>query len=390
MPCFKEMGKVKTIIAAAAAVIIAAGIGTSLYFNVKMAGDLKDVKELSVKLGTKVEEIDSELNKETPDGEFDEDGNPIIGGSYVIRDYSRIANAYINGDTTELVDDTDKEIYDLASDLLKEIIKDGMTDYEKELAIHDWLAANVSFDGNSLMAIPAASKYCDSPYGVLKYKSAVCVGYATTFRLLTNMLGMECEVIHDTEFSHSWDVIKLDDGEYYLVDVTFDAGENGSFTHENFNLNEAAFSQGHTWNVTDYPRANGTKYNYAVMNKTEIKDIYEIPKLISDAMENNTTELYFSIKDAPSMEVSYKIVEMISERVSSNEDIYMSASVTPLENNDYVIGVTIPVYNTDVDPEGLEGIDAEKLFTLIDKYFGESYGDYGDYDDYEKEIVPKG
>ncbi|MDD6927351.1 MAG: TCP-1/cpn60 chaperonin family protein, partial [bacterium] len=81
----------------------------------------------------------------------------------------------------------------------------------------------------------------------------------------------------------------------------------------------------------------------------------DIGNLISDAMENNTTELYFSIKDAPSMEVSYKIVEMISERVSSNEDIYMSTSVTPLENNDYVIGVTIPVYNSDVDPEGLEG-----------------------------------
>ena len=54
--------------------------------------------------------------------------------------------------------------------------------------------------------------------GVLKYHNAVCVGYATTFRMFMQMMGIECKVEHNTEKFHSWDVVKID-GDWYITDI---------------------------------------------------------------------------------------------------------------------------------------------------------------------------
>ena len=69
----------------------------------------------------------------------------------------------------------------MAKSVLDEIITDGMSDYEKELAVYKWMTANIGFDSGSMTAIPEdESKPVDNPNGVLKNHEAVCVGYATT------------------------------------------------------------------------------------------------------------------------------------------------------------------------------------------------------------------
>ena len=113
------------------------------------------------------------------------------------------------------------------------------------------------------------------PNGVLKNHEAVCVGYATTFRLFMQMLGIDCMVVHDSHLSHSWDLVKLD-GQWYHTDIYSDAGSGeGNFSH--FNLNDEMMNS-QEWNTDFFPAADGYEYNYAYVNRTQCKDVYTIPE----------------------------------------------------------------------------------------------------------------
>ena len=98
----------------------------------------------------------------------------------------------------------------MAAAVLDEIITEDMTDYEKELAVYDWMTHSLQYDTGVLQVIPRTEADADNPYGTLKYHNAVCVGYATTFRLFMQMLDIDCMVVHNTDAYHSWDLVKLD------------------------------------------------------------------------------------------------------------------------------------------------------------------------------------
>ena len=132
-----------------------------------------------------------------------------------------------------------EQAYDAAKDILREIIDDSMTDYEKTLAIYDWISFNVQYDYNLTdfvndISIQDAYNY-RSFYveGVLfDNGQAVCDGISKTFALLANIEGIECyKVIGSTTGGgHAWNKVKLDlnnDGEteWYCVDTTSTWGD---------------------------------------------------------------------------------------------------------------------------------------------------------------------
>ena len=111
--------------------------------------------------------------------ETQEDGVVILD-QYEIVSTLPISEAYRSGNTNGL-SAKDKETLELASAVLKEIITEDMTPYEKEKAVYDWMAKELSYDTGALQVVPQTSADCDNPYGTLKYHNAVCVGYATPF-----------------------------------------------------------------------------------------------------------------------------------------------------------------------------------------------------------------
>ena len=129
--------------------------------------------------------------------ETQEDGVVILD-QYEIVSTLPISEAYRSGNTNGL-SAKDKETLELASAVLKEIITEDMTPYEKEKAVYDWMAKELSYDTGALQVVPQTSADCDNPYGTLKYHNAVCVGYATTFRLFMQMLDIPCMVVHNDE-----------------------------------------------------------------------------------------------------------------------------------------------------------------------------------------------
>ena len=145
------------------------------------------------------------------------------GEIHEIYDDTAVVEAYKSG-TTEGLNEQDKYVLEQAKKVIDENITDGMSDYEKEKAIYDWQMAYTAYNDNSLAPIASGGQYSHLPYGVFKYHQAICVGHATTFKLLMDMLDIECQIIHSTEEGeHAWDLVKLDD-EWYHCDVTFDGG----------------------------------------------------------------------------------------------------------------------------------------------------------------------
>lgn len=266
----------------------------------------------------------------------------------------------------------------MAKSVLDEIITDGMSDYEKELAVYKWMTANIGFDSGSMTAIPEdESKPVDNPNGVLKNHETVCVGYATTFRLFMQMLGIDCMVVHDSHLSHSWDIVKLD-GQWYHTDIYSDAGSGeGNFSH--FNLNDETMMSSQEWNTDFFPAADGYEYNYAYVNRTQCKDIYTIPEQVRAAINEQQGVVSFDFGDEISVDI-YNIADTIMNQIENavvfGGDYGIGLSWSWLDaDGDNIFCVYIS-YEKSEDPDVAPGV-ADETQQKIDDAVNKAFGDMG-------------
>ncbi len=116
--------------------------------------------------------------------------------------------------------------YERAKMLLRDIITDDMTDYEKVLAIFDCLVNEVAYDYDAA-ALPAEDDFhTDTCYyleGVFERGRAVCDGKSKAMVLLLGIEGIGCVRDYgdarDGGVGHAWNYVELD-GKWYLVDTT--------------------------------------------------------------------------------------------------------------------------------------------------------------------------
>lgn len=221
--------------------------------------------------------------------------------------------------------------YDEAKRILRGIVSNDMSDYQKVLAIFDWVCYTTHYD-QKLPEIDSliAKKQMEgnsSDYrgfyieGVLfDQGQAVCDGMSKTFALLCGIEGIECYkvvgVSNTTQNTsnipdHAWNKVKLDlvgddgIGEWYVVDVT-----QNDFTSSNYveNLNHTFFLHTDEW-VTQkrhhkeiYPNKDvaDTKFDYyAVTTYDGTNDIliesYDELKALADYTAENLGYIEFAI-----------------------------------------------------------------------------------------------
>ncbi len=181
-------------------------------------------------------------------------------------DVTPIAQACKSGDSTGL-SGIQTDIFNKVNDILDEIITEDMSDYEKELAVHDYLISNCQYDKGALRVIPRPGENADNPYGALIDGQAICSGYTTTFSLFMQIFDIPCIVIHSTDIEndeHAWNAVELD-GNWYYVDVTWDDpvpdGGDGMITHEYFNATREHISERHIL-TKNSPETNSLEYTY--------------------------------------------------------------------------------------------------------------------------------
>jgi len=318
-----------------------------------------------------------------------QENDVTIASEYEIKSTEHISDAYKNGSTNGL-SDRDKETLDMASKILDEIITENMTAYEKEQAVYDWMTHELRFEAGSLLVVPETGEDSDNPYGVLKFHSAVCVGYATTFRLFMQMLDIPCMVVHNSELYHSWDLVQLD-GEWYHTDIYSDS-DTGNYSH--FNLSDSQMSaQGQTWNRDFFPAATGFKYSYAYQHCSECGDLYDLPALVREMMDNQESCAAFSFtkeiteEDAQIVQVMMENVQNAASYSADFCNLYMSWSWLSTPDKGYLLSINIEGYDYSCDePQVTIPDDA---YTKVDEAVSVAFGDVADNggdnygDDYE-------
>lgn len=204
----------------------------------------------------------------------------VIGNTYkkVTITIKKSTNYYVYAAIVrgEEIPDTEvkaKELYKVLKQIFSTQLTDDMTDYEKELAFHDYLVTHCVYSDNTLQP-PESDIY--RAYGALVNEDAVCNGYAEAMQLMMLCAGMNTKFVIGTAdgVDHAWNLVELD-GKWYHLDATWDdptpdQGENT--LHPYFNVTDDIMEKSHTWQKENYPKAVDMTYNYYVQNDSYFRD----------------------------------------------------------------------------------------------------------------------
>jgi transglutaminase/protease-like cytokinesis protein 3 len=141
------------------------------------------------------------------------------------------------------------------------------TDYEKELYVHNYICENTVYD--ELMKQSSG----DSAYDSLLYGKAICEGYSRAVQILLDALDIDNYlVVGDGESNgeilpHMWNVVEIDNSNYYLDATWNDSGEDNSIVYFYFNVNDEMIKTDH-FNIEPANNfcVSDSAYYYAVEN----------------------------------------------------------------------------------------------------------------------------
>lgn len=153
-------------------------------------------------------------------------------------------------------------------------VPDGLSAYEREIMVHDYLIDRVTYDKDVDTVNPESNDPdIYTVYGALVNQKAVCEGYARSFQMLMNGLGVDCVGLMGKSENqmHMWNAVKPDDS-WYHMDVTWDDQEETYARHLYCNVSDDLIYDDHELSpmfdeMTD-DEINGVtgEYNASVMN----------------------------------------------------------------------------------------------------------------------------
>ena len=150
------------------------------------------------------------------------------------------------------------------------------TKYETLVMLYNRLRDSVTYGGSSVRG--------QSAYSALVEGKSVCAGYTHAFQGMCREHGITCLNLFSATSDgdvHAWNVVQLDDGEWYEVDVSQDDVNNSymrltttadmaSYHNGNNRLDYGVYAIAYTYGSTlnfNIPVANGTKYQHENLGK---------------------------------------------------------------------------------------------------------------------------
>lgn len=206
-----------------------------------------------------------------------------------------------------------------ADEIVSAIIRPGMSDYEKELAIHDYLVNSCRYDVENFErdSVPPEG---NEAYGPLIEGKAVCGGYAKAMKLLLSRAGVECLVVTGISKGerHAWNMVNIS-GRYYHVDATWDDpvmdGGKQVLNHTYFNLTDSDIRTDHEWEESDYPRCTSLTHNYHHYNGLTVSSEDEFAELMKSAVDTGSDSMTARFVNGPSRRMD---IEDILKRTATS------------------------------------------------------------------------
>lgn len=190
-----------------------------------------------------------------------------------------------------------------AAEIADEIITENMSDYEKEVAINQYLCDNAEYNTQIMDYInedgtisqEAVEEFANSftPYGVLVENLGVCESYAEAFQLVAREAGLESIIVTGTldGINHEWNRVLLDD-KWYTLDVT--NNDNEFVSNALCNLSDEVASeilkQDDVALINDYIHlytADDMKNEYYTVNGLYTEDAQKAKEMLAEALKEN-------------------------------------------------------------------------------------------------------
>lgn len=157
-------------------------------------------------------------------------------------------------DATGWPDDC-KSVFDAAFDADRQVVKDGMSDRDKLLAIHDYLIYHANYVNNGDYS--TAANWAAGATGVLQHQEGICQSYAFAFYMMARAEGFECRFVCGG--NHACNKVKVD-GKWYYVDCTWDDPVGGGYEHHKYFMSESLWPD-HTYEKEDDLAINSSDCN---------------------------------------------------------------------------------------------------------------------------------
>ena len=170
------------------------------------------------------------------------------------------------------------------SDAVDNFVINGTTSYDKIREMHDEISTFTYYD--------TSAKFSSSAIGALITPGVVCEGYSKAFKLLCDRENIPCVLVFgnfdkDKMTGHMWDYVKMEDGKWYAVDVTWDDedGYNGVVAKYDYFIKG---SDSYFKNHTEETNFIGTVFTYPTLSKTDYSSTI-IPALTTASATTSTT-----------------------------------------------------------------------------------------------------
>ncbi|ETT79608.1 transglutaminase [Paenibacillus sp. FSL R7-277] len=264
--------------------------------------------------------------------------NPLIlgfrGYGY---DYEKLTLNVKYDDSAEIIRSKQKEILAEADKVIAAVIKEGMSADEKQMAIYDYLNDNTAYDDAALENAmeqefkTVDAKYNDSfnTYGILVKKVGVCMSYAHTFQLLSDLVQVPSMVVTGTMsgVNHAWNKVKIGD-EWVNVDPTNNATNTG-LPYLLYNSNDATASdveyvmdKGY-WLDHELPlfKSTSNAYDYYVTQGLEVDSLEAYKTKLAEQLKKGETLVVLRVLgNTDSSELMQKTAEVIKQHDAAKLD----------------------------------------------------------------------
>jgi len=155
----------------------------------------------------------------------------------------------------------------------------GATRYDRIKNIHDSIASKLMYDYSF-----GQTSY--DTFGALSTGKSVCEGYAKSFKLACDRVGIPCIIVSGTGANtqggteaHAWNYVQMDDGKWYAVDLTWnDQDQIGKIFYDYFLVGSdtvASNFDGKTFSKTHIPSGKLVPSNQSVTLPPLEKNAYK-------------------------------------------------------------------------------------------------------------------
>lgn len=166
------------------------------------------------------------------------------------------------------------------------------TEYERALWVHDYIINHADYD--------AKSTYYSAD-GVLIRGKGACDSYRLAVEMLMNAVGIKCGSVLGS--NHAWNIAFIE-GDWYMIDATWDDPAGGSENHNYFCVTTEMIRKDHT--ITGYTsyssECTALKCNYAVRTgmterwmSEDVMGNNPLTKQVETALKNGQTEFKLTV-----------------------------------------------------------------------------------------------